>query len=57
MISFWVGLLGRDHFAVCFARRLRLGVGILFVFADEPNRRKMLSAISPVWDGNEPGWL
>ena len=33
-----------------------LGVGILFAFADEPNRRKMLSAISPVWDGNET-WL
>jgi cytochrome bd-type quinol oxidase subunit 2 len=28
------------------------GVGILFAFADEPNRRKMLNAISPVWDAS-----
>jgi len=33
-----------------------LGVGILFAFADEPGRRRMLAAISPVWDGNET-WL
>ena len=34
-----------------------LGVGILFGFTrNEDSRRKMLSAISPVWDGNET-WL
>ena len=34
-----------------------LGVGMLFPFApSERSRREMLSAISPVWDGNET-WL
>ena len=56
MILFWTGLLAVTTALYVLLDGFDLGVGILFAFADEPNRRKMLSAISPVWDGNET-WL
>jgi cytochrome d ubiquinol oxidase subunit II len=56
MILFWAGLLAVSTLLYVLLDGFDLGVGILFAFADEPNRRKMLSAISPVWDGNET-WL
>ena len=56
MIQFWAGLLAVTVLLYVLLDGFDLGVGILFVFADEPDRRKMLSAISPVWDGNET-WL
>jgi cytochrome d ubiquinol oxidase subunit II len=56
MILFWAGLLAATTSLYVLLDGFDLGVGILFAFASEPNRRKMLSAISPVWDGNET-WL
>jgi cytochrome bd ubiquinol oxidase subunit II len=56
MILFWAGLLATTTSLYVLLDGFDLGVGILFAFADEPNRRRMLSAISPVWDGNET-WL
>ncbi|WP_354133073.1 cytochrome d ubiquinol oxidase subunit II [Bradyrhizobium sp. RT9a] len=56
MILFWAGLLAATTLLYVLLDGFDLGVGILFAFADEPNRRKMLGAISPVWDGNET-WL
>ena len=56
MIVFWAGLLALATLLYVLLDGFDLGVGILFAFAGEPNRRKMLSAISPVWDGNET-WL
>ncbi len=56
MILFWAGLLAATTSLYVLLDGFDLGVGILFAFADEPNRRKMLTAISPVWDGNET-WL
>ena len=56
MIYFWVALLAVATLLYVLLDGFDLGVGILFAFAGEPNRRKMLSAISPVWDGNET-WL
>ena len=56
MILFWTGLLALTTALYVLLDGFDLGVGILFAFADEPNRPKMLSAISPVWDGNET-WL
>jgi cytochrome d ubiquinol oxidase subunit II len=53
MILFWAGLLAATTALYVLLDGFDLGVGILFAFADEANRRKMLSAISPVWDGNE----
>ncbi|WP_422389067.1 cytochrome d ubiquinol oxidase subunit II [Bradyrhizobium septentrionale] len=56
MILFWASLLAATTLLYVLLDGFDLGVGILFAFADEPNRRKMLGAISPVWDGNET-WL
>jgi cytochrome bd ubiquinol oxidase subunit II len=56
MILFWAGLLAVTVLLYVLLDGFDLGVGILFAFADEPNRRKMLAAVSPVWDGNET-WL
>ena len=53
----WIAVLG---VAVCLYVMLDgfdLGVGILFPFARSPRERDaMMSAIAPVWDGNET-WL
>jgi cytochrome d ubiquinol oxidase subunit II len=56
VIQFWAGLLAVTILLYVLLDGFDLGVGILFAFADEPDRRKMLAAISPVWDGNET-WL
>jgi len=56
VILFWAGMLAATTLLYVLLDGFDLGVGILFAFADEPNRRKMLGAISPVWDGNET-WL
>jgi cytochrome bd ubiquinol oxidase subunit II len=56
MILFWAALLAVSILLYVLLDGFDLGVGILFAFAGEPNRRKMLNAISPVWDGNET-WL
>ena len=56
MIPFWAALLAVAILLYVLLDGFDLGVGILFTFADEPNRRRMLAAISPVWDGNET-WL
>ena len=56
MIYFWVALLAVATLLYVLLDGFDLGVGILFAFAGETDRRKMMSAISPVWDGNET-WL
>jgi cytochrome bd ubiquinol oxidase subunit II len=56
MILFWAALLAAAILLYVLLDGFDLGVGILFAFAGEPNRRRMLAAISPVWDGNET-WL
>ena len=57
MILFWVVLLALTTFLYVLLDGFDLGVGILFSFTrNEETRRRMLSAISPVWDGNET-WL
>lgn len=56
MILFWAGLLAVTILLYVLLDGFDLGVGILFALASDTNRRKMLAAISPVWDGNET-WL
>jgi cytochrome bd ubiquinol oxidase subunit II len=56
VILFWAALLAVTMSLYVLLDGFDLGVGILFAFADQANRRKMMSAISPVWDGNET-WL
>src|SRR5580692_777801 len=55
--NFWASVLALGLLLYVVLDGFDLGVGILFGFTrDEAVRRQMLSAISPVWDGNET-WL
>lgn len=57
MIEFWVAVLALTILLYVLLDGFDLGVGILLALApDETDRRQMLAAISPVWDGNET-WL
>ena len=57
MITFWVAVLAISILLYVLLDGFDLGVGMLFgMTRDEERRRAMLSAISPVWDGNET-WL
>jgi len=57
MIDFWLGALALTILLYVILDGFDLGVGMLFVLVpDETGRRHMLSAIAPVWDGNET-WL
>jgi cytochrome d ubiquinol oxidase subunit II len=57
MIVFWVAVLAISVLLYVLLDGFDLGVGILFGFTgDERRRHEMLSAVSPVWDGNET-WL
>ena len=57
MITFWVAVLALVTLLYVLLDGFDLGVGILFgLTRDEAMRGRMLSAISPVWDGNET-WL
>jgi cytochrome d ubiquinol oxidase subunit II len=57
MIMFWVAVLAISILLYVLLDGFDLGVGMLFGMAgDEGRRSAMLSAVSPVWDGNET-WL
>jgi cytochrome d ubiquinol oxidase subunit II len=57
MTLIWVAALALTILLYVLLDGFDLGVGILFLFSrEEINRRRMLAAISPVWDGNET-WL
>jgi cytochrome d ubiquinol oxidase subunit II len=57
MITFWVVLLAVSMLLYVLLDGFDLGVGILFGLArGEERRRAMLSAVAPIWDGNET-WL
>jgi cytochrome d ubiquinol oxidase subunit II len=57
MIMFWVSLLAVSILLYVLLDGFDLGVGMLFGLTNsEARRRAMLSAVAPVWDGNET-WL
>ena len=57
MILMWAAALALSILLYVLLDGFDLGVGILFAFTPgEHERRRMLGAISPVWDGNET-WL
>jgi cytochrome d ubiquinol oxidase subunit II len=54
---FWVAILAVSILLYVLLDGFDLGIGILFAFtANEERRRAMMSAVAPVWDGNET-WL
>ena len=57
MVMFWVSVLATSTLIYVLLDGADLGVGILFgLTRDETRRAAMMSAISPIWDGNET-WL
>jgi cytochrome bd ubiquinol oxidase subunit II len=57
MIMFWIAVLAISVLLYVLLDGFDLGVGILFgTTTDKHRRNTMLSAVSPVWDGNET-WL
>jgi cytochrome bd ubiquinol oxidase subunit II len=57
MIWFWTALLVISILLYVLLDGFDLGVGMLFGTAHgEPRRRAMISAVAPIWDGNET-WL
>src|SRR5438094_7596911 len=54
---FWVAILAVSILLYVLLDGFDLGVGILFgLTRDETRRHAMLSAVAPMWDGNET-WL
>ena len=54
MVMFWVSLLAVSILLYVLLDGLDLGVGLLFGLAkDEARRGAMLSAVAPIWDGND----
>ena len=57
MVTFWVALLAISILIYVLLDGFDLGVGILFgLTREEAERRAMMAAVAPVWDGNET-WL
>jgi cytochrome bd ubiquinol oxidase subunit II len=57
MINFWVSVLALSILLYVLLDGFDLGIGILYGFARrDRTRRAMMSAVAPVWDGNET-WL
>ena len=57
MITFWVAVLAISILLYVLLDGFDLGVGILFGSTrNEERRHAMLSAVAPIWDGNET-WL
>src|SRR5438309_994354 len=57
MVMFWLSLLGLIILLYVLLDGFDLGVGMLCgLTRSETRRRAMLSAVAPVWDGNET-WL
>ena len=57
MVMFWVAVLAISVLLYVLLDGFDLGIGILFGLArSEARRRAMVSAVAPIWDGNET-WL
>ncbi len=57
MVTFWVAVLAISILLYVLLDGFDLGIGILFgQTRDETRRHAMLSAVAPIWDGNET-WL
>ncbi|HEY2050369.1 MAG TPA: cytochrome d ubiquinol oxidase subunit II [Caulobacteraceae bacterium] len=57
MVGFWVFVLALSVLLYVLLDGFDLGIGILFgVAPTEEEKRSMMGAVSPVWDGNET-WL
>jgi cytochrome d ubiquinol oxidase subunit II len=57
MVTFWVSVLALSALLYVLLDGFDLGIGILFgLTRDGDQRQAMVSAVAPIWDGNET-WL
>jgi hypothetical protein len=57
VVMFWVSVLAISILLYILLDGFDLGIGILFgLTGSEERRRAMMSAVAPIWDGNET-WL
>jgi cytochrome bd ubiquinol oxidase subunit II len=57
VVMFWVAILAVSILLYVLLDGFDLGIGILFgLTRNEASRRAMMSAVAPIWDGNET-WL
>jgi cytochrome d ubiquinol oxidase subunit II len=57
MVMFWIAVLAISILIYVLLDGFDLGIGMFFGLAgSEPRRHAMMSAIAPIWDGNET-WL
>lgn len=56
LVPIWTLIMALAVFLYVLLDGFDLGVGILWGFAPEAERRRVMNAIAPVWDGNET-WL
>lgn len=56
LVPIWTAILAMAVFFYVLLDGFDLGVGILYAFAPQDGRGRMMNSISPIWDGNET-WL
>ena len=56
LVPIWTAIMALAVFLYVLLDGFDLGVGILWGFAPEAERSRVMNAIAPVWDGNET-WL
>src|ERR1700755_256097 len=52
----WAAVIGTAVAMYVILDGFDLGIGILFPFAEDKHRERMIASIAPFWDGNET-WL
>ncbi|HYZ24412.1 MAG TPA: cytochrome d ubiquinol oxidase subunit II [Rhodopila sp.] len=56
LVPLWTAILGLGVFFYVLLDGFDLGVGILYGFAPEYDRGRVMNSVAPIWDGNET-WL
>ncbi len=56
LVVIWTGIIGGSVFLYVLLDGFDLGAGILYGFAPEADKDKIMNTIVPIWDGNET-WL
>jgi cytochrome bd-type quinol oxidase subunit 2 len=56
LVPIWTVIIGLSVFLYVLLDGFDLGVGILYNFVPEDDKRQVMNSIAPIWDGNET-WL
>lgn len=56
LVPIWTFIIGLGVFLYVLLDGFDLGVGMLYGFAPEKHKARIMNSIAPIWDGNET-WL